>query len=59
MGAKFTEWLLATIYVPEDSKKTIYYDRNNPSKMRSSTSSSGGIIMSAFGLPFCAVELDC
>lgn len=42
-------------YVPEGSKKTIYYDRNNPSKMRSSTSSSSGIIMSVFGIPFCAV----
>lgn len=42
-------------YVPEGSNQTIYYDRNNPNKMKFSLSSSGGIIMSVFGIPFCAV----
>lgn len=44
-------------YVTEGSTKTVYYDRNNPASMKTTTSSSGGIIMTVFGIPFCAIGL--
>lgn len=54
-GIKYNGSYSTSSYVPEGSKKIIYYDRNNPSKMRTSTSSSGGIMMFAFGILFGAV----
>lgn len=39
-------------YVTEGSTETIYYDRNNPDSMKTTISTSAGIIMSVVGMPF-------
>lgn len=44
-------------YVSEGSTETIYYDRNNPASMKTTTSSSGGIIMAVSGILFCTFGL--
>jgi len=44
-------------YVAEGSTKTIYYDGNNPARMKTTTSPIGGTITVVMGIPFCAVGL--
>lgn len=44
-------------YVTEGSTETVYYDRNNPASMKTTSSLGVGITMTLFGIPFCAIGL--
>ena len=56
-GEMYNGSYLTSYYLTEGSIKTIYYDRNNPAIMKTTTSSSDGIIMTVSGIPFCVIGL--
>lgn len=56
-GTMYNNNYSTSSYISEGSRVKVYYDKNNPSIMKTTTSSFGGIIMSIFGIPFCAVGL--
>lgn len=56
-GQMYNNSYSTSSYISEGRNIRVYYDKNNPSKMRTTTSSAGGIMMSVFGIPFCAIGL--
>lgn len=56
-GEMYKGSYVTSYYLTEGSTKTIYYDRNNPARMKTTTSYSDSIIMTVSGIPFLAFGL--
>lgn len=57
IGGVYNDIYSTSSYVTEGSTKTVYYDRNNSTIINSASFSRDSIIMSVFGIPFCAIGL--